>query len=104
LCLNGHEWAKRQAAKAGIGYQGLDNASAAAAADRAAGYRYDVSILQAEFSLPPMLDKPVSGWVFFEQVIGDNLDTASPTRSGWCSTAISFGAESILRRGGSAPE
>jgi hypothetical protein len=25
LCLNGHEWAKRQADKAGIGYQPLDN-------------------------------------------------------------------------------
>ena len=43
-------------------------------ADRAAGYRYDISILQAEFSLTQMLDKPVSGRVFFEQVIRDNLD------------------------------
>jgi hypothetical protein len=25
LCLNGHEWAKRQAAKAGIGHTALDN-------------------------------------------------------------------------------
>src|SRR5215208_5494405 len=25
LCLNGHEWAKRQAAKAGIGFEPLDN-------------------------------------------------------------------------------
>jgi len=25
LCLNGHEWAKRQAAKAGVGYTALDN-------------------------------------------------------------------------------
>ena len=25
LCLNGHEWAKRQAAKAGIGFTALDN-------------------------------------------------------------------------------
>ena len=44
------------------------------AADRAAGYRYDLSILQAEFSLTQMLDKPVSGRVFFEQVIRENLD------------------------------
>ena len=29
------------------------------AADRAAGYRYDLSVLQAEFSLTEMLDKPV---------------------------------------------
>jgi hypothetical protein len=35
------------------------------AADRAAGYRYERSILQAEFSLTQTLDKPVSGRVFF---------------------------------------
>ena len=29
LCINGHEWAKRQAAKAGIGFTALDNAFAA---------------------------------------------------------------------------
>ena len=29
LCLNGHEWAKRQAAKAGIGFTPLDNGFAA---------------------------------------------------------------------------
>src|SRR5665811_2297744 len=47
-------------------------------ADRAAGYRYDVSILQAEFSLTQMLDRPVSGRIFFEQVIRDNLDLGRP--------------------------
>ena len=47
-------------------------------ADRAAGYRYDISILQAEFSLTQMLDKPVAGRVFFEQVIRDNLDIGRP--------------------------
>ena len=46
--------------------------------DRAAGYRYDISILQAEFSLTQMLDAPVSGRVFFEQVIRDNLDIGRP--------------------------
>src|ERR1700739_1485128 len=46
--------------------------------DRAAGYRYELSILQAEFSLTQMLDKPVSGRVFFEQVIRDNLDVGRP--------------------------
>jgi hypothetical protein len=35
-------------------------------ADRKAGYRYDFSVLQAEFSLTQRLDKPVSGRVFFE--------------------------------------
>ena len=112
LCLNGHEWAKRQAAKAGIGFTALDNGFASCAdpaavqaicdrlgveqidgllrkwlavlphpfspADREAGYRYDISILQAEFSLTQMLDRPVSGWVFFEHVIRDNLDAGRP--------------------------
>ncbi|WP_219420724.1 hypothetical protein, partial [Pseudonocardia nigra] len=31
LCLNGHEWAKRQAAKAGIGHTALDNGFATCA-------------------------------------------------------------------------
>jgi hypothetical protein len=112
LCLNGHEWAKRQAVKAGIGFEALDNGFAAVddvnrlqaicdrlgcdqidallrkwlailphpfrGQDRAAGYRYDISILQAEFSLTQMLDKPISGRVFFEQVIRDNLDAGRP--------------------------
>jgi hypothetical protein len=47
-------------------------------ADRAAGYRYDISILQAEFSLTQTLDQPVTGRVFFEHVIRDNLDTGRP--------------------------
>jgi len=47
-------------------------------ADRAAGYRYDLSILQAEFSLTQTLDRPVTGRVFFEHVIRDNLDTGRP--------------------------
>jgi hypothetical protein len=47
-------------------------------ADRAGGYRYDLSILQAEFSLTQTLDRPVSGRVFFEQVIRDNLDIGRP--------------------------
>jgi hypothetical protein len=46
--------------------------------DRAAGYRYDISILQAEFSLTQMLDAPRSGRLFFEQVIRDNLDAGRP--------------------------
>lgn len=46
--------------------------------DRAAGYSYDLSVLQAEFSLTQMLDAPLSGRVFFEHVIRDNLDTGRP--------------------------
>ncbi|MFC9841691.1 hypothetical protein ACFVKB_49400, partial [Rhodococcus sp. NPDC127530] len=112
LCINGHHWAQRQAAKAGLGFTALDNAFAAvddpaalqaicdrltaaridallrkwlailpdpfADADRDAGYRYDLSVLQAEFSLTQMLDAPVTGRVFFEQIIRDNLDIGRP--------------------------
>ncbi len=112
LCINGNEWAKRQAAKAGIGFEALDNGFAAVDdvnrlqaicdslgpvqidallrkwlailphpftdEDEAAGYRYGLSILQAEFSLTQMLDAPVSGRIFFEQVIRDNLDIGRP--------------------------
>ena len=42
--------------------------------DRADGYDYRLSILQAEFSLTQMLDAPVTGRIFFEHVIRDNLD------------------------------
>jgi len=48
------------------------------AADRRAGYRYELSILQAEFSLTQVLDRPHSGRVFFEQLIRDNLDLGRP--------------------------
>jgi len=112
LCINGNHWAQHQAAKAGIGFTGMDNAFAAVAdpealqqicdrlsaaninalvrkwltilptpftdEDRDAGYRYDLSILQAEFSLTQMLDAPVSGRLFFEQVIRDNLGAGRP--------------------------
>ena len=46
--------------------------------DRAAGYRYDVSILQAEFSLTQVLDQPRTGRIFFEEVIRENLDIGRP--------------------------
>jgi hypothetical protein len=48
------------------------------AADRRAGYRYDVSVLQAEFSLTQVLDRPLAGRVFFEETIRDNLDAGRP--------------------------
>ena len=112
LCINGHEYVKRQLAKEGITFEALDNGiltcadprrlqqlcdglSAAkiekllrkwlarlphpfTAQDRAAGYRYEVSILQAEFSLTQVLDRPLSGRVFFEEVIRENLDIGRP--------------------------
>jgi hypothetical protein len=49
-------------------------------ADHAAGYRYDLSIVQAEFSLTQVLDRPVLGRIFFEEVIRDNLDLGRPGR------------------------
>ena len=114
LCLNGHEYLKRQLDQEGMGYESLDNgilscedpkrvqqlADRLSAAkidallrkwlarlphpftvqDRKAGYRYEVSILQAEFSLTQVLDRPVSGRIFFEEVIRENLDLGRPDR------------------------
>ena len=112
LCINGHEYVKRQLAKEGIAFEALDNGilscadakrvqqlcdglSAAkidallrkwlgqlphpfTAQDRKAGYRYQVSILQAEFSLTQVLDRPQTGRIFFEEVIRENLDIGRP--------------------------
>jgi hypothetical protein len=50
------------------------------AGDRKAGYRYQISILQAEFSLTQVLDRPVTGRVFFEEVIRENLDIGRPSQ------------------------
>jgi hypothetical protein len=50
------------------------------AKDRQAGYRYRISILQAEFSLTQVLDRPVTGRVFFEEVIRENLDIGRPSQ------------------------
>src|SRR5215831_15962867 len=50
--------------------------------DTAAGYRYELSVLQAEFSLTQVLDTPVSGRIFFEQLIRDNLDIGRPDHVG----------------------
>jgi len=50
------------------------------ASDRAADLRYDVSILQAEFALTQVFDRPLTGRVFFEQVIRENLDLGRPDR------------------------
>ncbi|MFQ5506926.1 MAG: hypothetical protein ACE5F1_19315 [Planctomycetota bacterium] len=112
LCINGHEYAKRQLAKRGIGHEALDNGLLTCedpkalqricdglspqkidalvrkwfrrlphpfpASDRKAGFRYDVSILQAEFSLTQVLDRPVQGRVLFEEILRDNLDLGRP--------------------------
>ncbi len=112
LCLNGHEYLKRQLTKEKIAFEELDNGVLSCAnpqrmqeiadglssekiaallakwqkilpqpfstQDVAAGYRYDVSILQSEFSLTQVLDRPLSGRVFFENVIRENLDMGRP--------------------------
>jgi hypothetical protein len=46
--------------------------------DREAGYRYDLSILQAEFSLTQILDRPLNGRILFEEIIRENLDLGRP--------------------------
>lgn len=48
------------------------------ARDRQAGYRNQLSILQIELSLTQALDRPVSGRIFFEEVIRENLDAGRP--------------------------
>ena len=48
------------------------------AADRAAHIRYELSILQAEFALTQVFDRPVQGRVFFEEVMRENLDLGRP--------------------------
>lgn len=114
LCINGHEYLKRQLKQKAISFEPLDNGilsceeprrlqaiceglSAAKIdrllrkwlrylphpfepQDRKAGYLYEVSILQAEFALTQVLDRPVSGRIFFEQVIRDNLDVGRPDK------------------------
>jgi hypothetical protein len=114
LCLNGHEYAKRQLGQQGIGFEALDNGvlhcddpkrlqaicdglnadkidallrkwlrllpHPYTASDRQAGYRYQISILQAEFSLTQVLDRPVTGRVFCEEVIRENLGIGRPSQ------------------------
>ena len=113
VCLNGHEYLKRQLTQAGIAYEALDNGLRSCAdptraqtlcdrlsadkierlvrkwlrvlpspftpADTRAGYRYVVSVLQAEFSLTQVFDRPAMGRLFFEEVIRENLDLGRPS-------------------------
>jgi hypothetical protein len=37
-------------------------------------------MLQTEFSLTQVLDRPVAGRVFFEQIIRENLDLGRPSQ------------------------
>ena len=47
-------------------------------ADQRAGYVHQISVLQAEFSLTQVLDRPAQGRIFFEQIIRDNIDIGRP--------------------------
>lgn len=48
------------------------------AVEQEAGYRYEVSMTQVEFALTQIVDRPVSGRFFFEEVIRENLDLGRP--------------------------
>lgn len=48
------------------------------AQDRRAGYRYDLSVLQAEFSLTQIWERGTHGRCFFEEVIRENIDLGRP--------------------------
>jgi hypothetical protein len=50
------------------------------AQDRRAGYEYRLSIWQMEFSLTQIVDRPMAGRQFFEEVIRDALDLGRPDR------------------------
>ena len=50
------------------------------AADRKVAYLYKLSVLQAEFALTQVWDRPVHGREFFEQVIRDNIDLGRPEK------------------------
>ena len=112
LCLNGHEYLKRQLAKRDVDFEALDNGILRCVepkrmqrladgltpakierlarkwlarlphpytrADRRAGIGYDISILQAEFALTQVFDRPLQGRVFFEEVLRENLDLGRP--------------------------
>ncbi len=46
--------------------------------DRAKGFRYDVSILQAEFSTTHLLASPVHGRLFLEEVVREHIGLGRP--------------------------
>lgn len=46
--------------------------------DRKAGYRYKLSVLQAEFSLTQVWDRATHGRCFFEEVIRENINLGRP--------------------------
>ena len=108
-----HEWAKRQAAAAGIGFTALSNGFASCEdpaalqdicdrfgpapcrcgssggwpgssplddADRDGGYWWELSMRQVETSRTLVFDGDVHARAFFEALLCENMDLASPTR------------------------
>ena len=45
---------------------------------QAAGYRYEASMCQVEFALTQVVERPVHGRIFFEEVLRENLDLGRP--------------------------
>ncbi|MFN2505705.1 MAG: hypothetical protein ABR540_15980 [Acidimicrobiales bacterium] len=112
MWVNGNEWAKRQAARAGISFRALANGFAACdqperlqeicdgfgpeavqgffdrwigaipvpftAADRAAGYWWELSVRQVEASRTLVFDDPRRGRGFFESLVADNIGIGRP--------------------------
>lgn len=110
--LNGHEWAKRQADRAGIAYTALANGFATCAepdalqaicdhvgpahvqaffdrwtaaiptpftaADREAGYWWELSMRQVEVSRTLVFDDPRRARGFFEALVADNIGIGRP--------------------------
>jgi hypothetical protein len=110
--VNGHEWSKRQAEHAGIGYRALSNGFASTpeparlqaicdgfaaghvqaffdrwmaciptpltAADRAAGYWWQLSVRQLETSRTLVFDHPSRARSFFEALVADNIGVGRP--------------------------
>jgi hypothetical protein len=110
--VNGHEWSKRQAQRAGIEFQALSNGfrscpepgrlqaicdslgaddvqaffdrslslipTPLTAADRAAGYWWELSMRQVEVSRTLVLDDPRRARSFFEALVADNVGVGRP--------------------------
>jgi hypothetical protein len=110
--VNGHEWAKRQAERAGIPFSALSNGFASCeqpqrlqalcdrfgpgdvqaffdrwlaviptpftAADRAAGYWWELSMRQVEVSRTLVFDDPRRARGFFESLVSDNIGIGRP--------------------------
>ena len=114
ICVNGHEYCKRQLEKEKIPFQPLENGILSCenpsrlqeicneltsekiqalwdkwqarlpqpftVDDRLAGYNYEVFMQQVEFSQTQVFDRPLSGRLFFEQMLRDNLDLGRPDK------------------------